>query len=414
MEGSFVIDLDAANNRINAELLLKGMWYSNLPDLLDLEKLSNHLDNAFEYLNGNNIKEYEIDDDGFIKGWKGIISPPYIRTPGVEALSFFEFKRNKSLREMQIPNLLFHVSFIYNTLLKFQLFEDLYVDSANDEIVANSNSYLVFRDAFVVYNYDGEESWELTGTFTTQNTKINSSTILEENKKRYMRIESDYMYSLKMDIESFFPSLYTHNFEKIADKYPFKDLNIDTRYFKFLDYYHQRINNNQTKGIPSGVFSSHIAAELCMLCVDYEIKEYIESKDERIGYIRYVDDLTFFSDSKSELTALFPIVQQILNKYRLRINGNKTESINSVYLPQPSYIKEIEYYFPYLKKSDGIQAMEILDFYEFKKYICACLLKNRSSQIKALLSFLFNRLQENKLDIQNIKSELFYYLIIGQ
>lgn len=406
-----MVELDVANNRINAELLLKGMWYSNLPDLLDLNELTNHLDDIFEYINEEKSVEYKKDTDGFIVEWKNIVSPQYIRSPGVEALSFFDFKRNKSLREMQIPNLIFYISFMYNTLLEFSIFEKLYVELSNEEIVENSNSYLVFKDAFAVYDYDGEESWELTGTFSIKNTKINNATILRENKIRYMHAEADYMYSLKMDIESFFPSLYTHNFEKISEKEPFKSLDVNEKYFKFLDCYHQRINNNQTKGIPSGVFSSHVAAELCMLCVDYEIREYIKSKNNRIGYIRYVDDLTFFSDSKNELTELFPIVQQILNRYRLRINGNKTESINSVYIPQPSYITEIEHYFPYLKKSDECKIMDIVDFYEFKKYICACLVDKRTSQIKALLSFLFNRLQEDNIDIQNISMELFYYLI---
>lgn len=69
-------------------------------------------------------------------------------------------------------------------------------------------------------------------------------------------------------------------------------MGLNKRYFTFLDQFHQRVNNNQTKGIPAGVFSSHIAAELCMLCVDEEIRRYIA--DRPIGYIRYVDDLTFF------------------------------------------------------------------------------------------------------------------------
>lgn len=78
-----------------------------------------------------------------------------------------------------------------------------------------------------------------------------------------------------------------------------------------------------------------------MLCVDHEIEEYIQSREAGIGYIRYVDDLTFYSDEEAELRLLFSKVQSILNAYRLRINGNKTESIHSVMSVQPSYIREI-------------------------------------------------------------------------
>ena len=214
-----------------------------------------------------------------------------------------------------------------------------------------------------------------------------------------------------MDIESFFPNLYTHNFEKMATKMPFSNLGVDFRYFQFLDHFHQRINNNQTKGIPAGTFSSHVAAELCMLCVDEEIRTYLESREKTVGYVRYVDDLNFFSDSESELAELYPVIQSILNKYRLRINGNKTEALHAVYTSQPVYLAEIELAFPKLKISDVQQPVTISDFFLLKRYVGACLKDGRSSQIRALLTLLLRRLQTNKLTIDEISAELFYYLL---
>lgn len=63
-----------------------------------------------------------------------------------------------------------------------------------------------------------------------------------------------------------------------------------------------------------------------MLCVDYEISE--KMKDKSMDYIRYVDDMVFFSDNKQELEGMVSEVQRILGKYRLRINGSKTECRN--------------------------------------------------------------------------------------
>lgn len=40
----------------------------------------------------------------------------------------------------------------------------------------------------------------------------------------------------------------------------------------------------------------------------------------------YVDDMTFFSDSMETIYEKLPLIQRVLNKYRLRINSNKTES----------------------------------------------------------------------------------------
>ena len=313
---------------------------------------------------------------------------------------------------MQIPHLLHYISFMYNTLLEFSsLFETLYVEPDNAHFVKNSNSYLVFEDTFLLHTYDGEDKWSLEGVFTTKNNKINSSAILNENKKRLLAAEADYLYLLKLDIESFFPNLYTHNFEKMAQKPPFSVIGVDDRYFYFLDRFHQRINNNQTKGIPAGTFSSHIAAELCMLAVDEEIRGFLQSRPNSIGYVRYVDDLTFFSDSESELTALYPEIQTILNQYRLRINGNKTETIHSIYSTQPSYLLELEQEFPKLKEPEGTHVFSLPDFFALKKYIGDCLRQGRSSQIRTLLSLLLRRIQKGVLNIDEICDEVYYLLL---
>lgn len=313
---------------------------------------------------------------------------------------------------MQIPHLLHYVSFMYNTLLNFNsLFETLYIDPCNAQVVANSNSYLVFEDEFVLHSYGGDEDFVLAGVFTTKNNKINSSAAFAENKRRLLEAEADYLYSLKMDIESFFLNLYTHNFEKMAAKEPFSRLGVDFRYFQFLDRFHQRVNNNQTKGIPAGIFSSHIAAELCMLCVDEEIRTYLKKRENPIGYIRYVDDLNFFSDSESELAELYPVIQSILNQYRLRINGNKTEAIHAVYASQVTYLAELEKELPMLKPAEDPLPVTLSDFFLFKRYVGTCLKDGRSSQLRALLTLLLKGIQTDKLRIDAVFDELFYFLL---
>lgn len=407
-----MIDLTQGNYLKNAKLLLNGFWYAELPDLLDMAELEEAIEDIFTGIENNEVRTFKKSADDFIDDFSGIVSPPYIRSPGVEAISFFDFKKNRSLREMQIPNLVHYFAFMYDTLLCFStLFEGLYINPTNSRYVANSNSYLVFKDEFVLHSYFGEEQTVSAGVFTTKNNKISTSVALAENRKRYLATEADYLYSLKMDIESFFPNLYTHNFEKMADKSPFSNLGVDIRYFRFLDHFHQRINNNQTKGIPAGIFSSHIAAELCMLCVDEEIRAYLETRKNPIGYIRYVDDLNFFSDSESELAELYPIIQSILNKYRLRINGNKTEAIHAVYGLQPAYIAEILHEIPILDEAEGQPSITASDYYLIKRYVGNCLNDKRSSQIRALLTLLHRQISEDIISIEEISKDLFYYLL---
>ncbi len=406
-----MIDLFDEKNLENAELLFEGMWYSNLPDIFDLSELIEDLETILNNINNRKYDVYKFDEDEFISEWKGIQSPSYIRSPGVEAITFYDFKNNKSLREMQIPNLVYYIAFIYNTILEFEnVFYKLYIDESNKDIVENSNSYLVFEKSFAINTYDSEE-WVSEGTFTTKNNKINVTAIIEKNKRKLLNVEKDYMYFLKMDIESFFPNMYTHNFEKIAEKPPFKELIQEKRYLCFLDRFNQRINNNQTKGIPAGVFSSHVAAELCMLCVDYEIKTYLSKENKDIEYIRYVDDLSFFSDSKDCLAETSMAVQNILNKYRLRINGNKTENLNCIFIEQQSYIDEIGKEFHYLNSNVEEYVADLNDFFSIKRYIGKCVKENRVSQCKTFLSVLFNKLKEGKVNFENIKNEVFYYLV---
>ena len=407
-----MIDLNLENYRRNAELLLQGIWYSNLPDMLDMDELIGSVDRIFDEINNQNAVAYKQESDEFISDWKNVVSPPYIRSPGAEAITFFDFKKNHSLREMQVPNLVFYISFVYNTLLEFEpLFSELYINHDNSRFVENSNSYLVFEDAFLLDSYEGDEDWVFAGTFSTKNNKINTSTALAENKKRLLRTEADYLYSLKMDIESFFPNLYTHNFEKMAKKLPYSGMSVDFRYFEFLDKFHQRINNNQTKGIPAGVFSSHVAAELCMLCVDEEIRNYIETKNYRISYVRYVDDLTFFSDSEIELATLYPAVQSILNHYRLRINGNKTETLHAAFINQPAYIDELEKEFPILQVAEESKSLHTLELFSLKKYITDCFSSDRASQVRALLSIIHRKILTGVLIVSDISYELFCYLL---
>ena len=90
-----MVDLNLLNYRENARLLLKGLWYAELRDLLDMDELADNLDSIFDEINLHHVREFQQDADDFITDWRYITSPPYIRLPGVEALSYFDFKKNK-------------------------------------------------------------------------------------------------------------------------------------------------------------------------------------------------------------------------------------------------------------------------------------------------------------------------------
>lgn len=405
-----MIDFDAPNFESNAKILLEGMNYIGLPDVIDWNTLGSHLRDVIGKMDDKEYDFYAYDDQGFINGFKSIVSPDYIRSPGVEAITFYTFKKDGSFREMQIPNLLHYCAFIYNSLYVFDdIFEVLYLDAENDKYVSHSNSYVVIGKNFVIPSGYGIEEELEEGVFITDNNKVQGRISFGENRRRYNRCQDTFLYSVKIDIESFFPNLYTHYFEKIADYEPYKTLQFDKKYFSFLDLFHQRINNNQTKGIPAGLFSSHIAAELLMLCVDWEISDKIKEQD--MGYIRYVDDMVFFSDSKQQLESIVSEVQRIIGKYRLRINGTKTEHCSNVlHLANQANLAEIYKQFSFLKMEKGI-SLDENDFYNFKEYISELLDSAKIAQLKTVLTLLLNCLQQDKI-VLDVESDCWFCYLV--
>lgn len=287
-----MIDKNNDIQQRNIDLLIAGYWYEDLPPVIDIANMKGMIKGIIEKID-NDIYDDFYKTDGIITEYKNTQAPSYIFNDGIEPITFFEFKKNGALREMQIPNLKYYCTFVYNTIAVYdELFSKLYSEPEYDKYVCNSNSYILFNELFHIYKlYDGSEEIIESGIFAVKNNKTTGQLAHEENNVRYLKKQGAKLHSVKVDIESFYPNVYTHYFSKIKDAEPYKDNICCDTYFDFLDYYNMKINNNQTKGIVTGVYSSTISAELLMLCVDYEINNVI---GDEVTYIRYVDDLTFF------------------------------------------------------------------------------------------------------------------------
>ena len=183
-----------ANFESNVEALLQGMWYSELPELIDITRIYHNMRNVLEKIGRGDYAYYKVDDNGFIIDFKGIDSPSYLRKPGVEPITYYTFKRNKSLREMQMVNLIHYCAFIYNSLYVFDdIFAKLYLDEENSEYISSSNSYLVVGESFSIdLEYDVEEIDE--GVFVNGNNKTASWIKMEEGKMRIQKNQKSKIY----------------------------------------------------------------------------------------------------------------------------------------------------------------------------------------------------------------------------
>ena len=129
--------------RRNIELLIEGYWYEDLPPILDVEVIKGAIYQELLKIDTGAYDDFKMDEDGFITEYRNTQAPSYIFNDGIEPITFFEFKKNGTLREMQIPNIKYYCSFMYNTMAVYEdLFMKLYGEPENQQYVSNSNSYI--------------------------------------------------------------------------------------------------------------------------------------------------------------------------------------------------------------------------------------------------------------------------------
>lgn len=155
--------------------------------------------------------------------------------------------------------------------------------------------------------------------------------------KRAKYYANKYDYVLQLDIKKFFPSIeHEKLLELLRDKIECKDTmqlleqliaNSNRQddaffYFKgdtlFTPY-------EAKKGIPLGNLTSQFFGNLYLNPFDHFIKEELRVK----GYIRYVDDTLYFSNSYKELENIVKEVEDFLLDYRLKIHPLKIKLLKT-------------------------------------------------------------------------------------
>ena len=383
-------------DKINIDKLIEGYQYYCLPDDLLLGDIKeNIVDIVLKILQNSNNYCYKFNDDLIdIEHISNVSSPSYIFNFGSEPISFFDFKKNGAYREIQIPNLVFYIGFIYNSIISFEsVFDKVY--SHDNDFTKYSNSYVVFENEFTIHNdYDNTTEKIMGGEFATRNNKTVNQLTSKERTENYLEKMSSKLYVLKLDIESFYPNIYTHLLSSIKNRMPYDKLIDNKKYFDFLDKYNMKVGANQTKGIMAGCFSSNISSELLMLCVDYEISQYV--KEKNIAYIRYVDDFTFFSDSKEQLENIISYVQKVLNKYKLRINHTKTKISPNLLFTDSLDFNAIDNDFRLINEIWS----DYNDFIQLKRLFEKYLKLGQISELKVMLSRIAKNIKEETIHFE--------------
>lgn len=145
---------------------------------------------------------------------------------------------------------------------------------------------------------------------------------------RRAELRSRARFILKADISRFFPSIYTHSIPwaimgKVAAKTAHASGTLRGTWQDSIDVHSQRLNNNQTIGIPIGPDTSRLLAEVILGLIDHELV----AKFKRLKGLRFIDDYEIATATRSEAEEISSHLQHLLSQYELAFNPTKTRIV---------------------------------------------------------------------------------------
>jgi retron-type reverse transcriptase len=139
--------------------------------------------------------------------------------------------------------------------------------------------------------------------------------------QRYRSPAQSFGCFLKMDVRKYFDSL-DHGVLKVLLSRLIRDPQVLTLLYTIIDSYKTQTG----RGIPIGNLTSQYFANFYLSGFDHYLKEQCRVK----GYIRYMDDMLIFSDSKTELKTLYALsVSYIAERLHLRLKPPALGSVTS-------------------------------------------------------------------------------------
>ncbi|EDP68069.1 hypothetical protein CAT7_00880 [Carnobacterium sp. AT7] len=147
-----------------------------------------------------------------------------------------------------------------------------------------------------------------------------------EMKERAIDFSSRYKYVVKLDINSYYPSIYTHAISwaihtKIFAKENMRDTSLSGNK---IDKAVRNMQSGQTMGIPIGPITSNFLHEIIGVAIDQTIKQIGAEKSITIVGSRYTDDMEFYFNKEEDATWFIRRAQVALKEYELELNSEKS------------------------------------------------------------------------------------------
>ncbi|MEX0595340.1 MAG: RNA-directed DNA polymerase, partial [Candidatus Paceibacterota bacterium] len=188
-------------------------------------------------------------------------------------------------------------------------------------------------------------NWQEITEHTEQSKFSTSRLVLSDSKKQIFKHDpfsksidqrinrsASKEYVLYVDIENFYPSIYTHTIDWAFNggvPRHYSEHNKREHVGVALDKDVHRSQGNITSGIVIGPVTSRIISEIISSHFDH----IISSEFDSITGTRYVDDYHLFVSSKEEIENVQIVLQKVLSNFKLKFNEAKIQidSLPEVY-----------------------------------------------------------------------------------
>ncbi len=230
-------------------------------------------------------------------------------------LAFWKARKSKDYRKEVIK---FRLDLDYNLLtLKTEL-EDLSIkigfyhyfnvyEPKERNICAASFMERVLHHAIMNICHSNFSKYQIKNSFASQKGKGTYAAI--QQAKIYNK---RYGWFLKLDVRKYFDKI-DHSILKTLLNKRFKDVQLVKLFEMIIDSYSSEPNSN--KGVPIGNLTSQYFANHYLGFADH----FVERAFKNGKYIRYMDDMVFWSDDKKELLKFGYIFENFL-KTELKLN----------------------------------------------------------------------------------------------
>jgi hypothetical protein len=158
-----------------------------------------------------------------------------------------------------------------------------------------------------------------------------------EIANRRIAIRAGARYCLKTDVNSYYPSIYTHSVAwAIHGESAAKRARKATTLGNILDSQIRNAQDGQTVGIPISPDTSLVVAEVLLSAVDAELA----AKTKAIGF-RFIDDYEFAFRTYTEAEQVLSTLQGLLGEFELALNPRKSEIVDLPTLIEEPFAGEL-------------------------------------------------------------------------